>query len=38
MGEAARRGTDIETNPPGGIEVEGIERCGKLDAAARDQG
>jgi hypothetical protein len=36
MGEAPRRGANIETNAPSGIEAEGIERGGKLDATARD--
>ena len=30
IGEAARRGADIQAIPAGGVEAEGIERAGEL--------
>ena len=36
VGEAAGRGADVEAGEPGGIEREGVERGGELEAAARD--
>ena len=36
VGEAAGRGADVEAGEARGIEPEGVERGGELDAAARD--
>ena len=38
VGEAAGRRADVERAPAGGVDAEGVERAGELDAAAADVG
>ncbi len=38
LGEASGRGADIERDAPLGVEAEGVERGGELEAPARDEG